>query len=1181
MKSKRTVARKSIGIFTLLFLLIFVLFVTSRNFFNKKIINDDPDSRVVLNTIDNREYGMPYINPEWIEYNRLSEEEKQHVEVIPSKYIYDYKPVTNLFGTYAALPSRFNLRDEYATPIYDQGKDGLCWAYSTATMMESNLKVTKGISTRFSPNHMSFVTASASYFNENYNVYSEDRQINDGLFAKYYFSFNRVLLAAGVIPATNPLSDPFEDNFDITRKYNYDDIFNVNNFDYTVDKTVNFPSYENTEEYRNMIKSFIKKYGGVKVFMSWGRSGYYNEELGLHYEYDDHGSGHAVVIVGWDDNFTYRGHKGAWIFQNSYGKTEGDRIFYISYDMDPKGMMELTGIINMEERTWDNVYNYTNYPLIEYNGFRIKQELGYDTFSVYETSTIPTSNPVAVSGTVQFTYNKDKAKSEKLNSVNFISASQNGKYQVYISPNGDKNNYLYLGEVETDMPGIQTIKVTDNIILDSDKFSVKIVSSNGVFYQYANVFTNIVTAKDSTEEVYTDVTMLSKNNAGNYSYKLTTFLPDSYVNGEFLNYTVNAKYNDISHNLYSGKYYPYNGKSEVLIYIPYETPLGSPITVTIKDKDNKNIVDKFTFNYELDVYNGDMLGSGTEDDPYMVSTIKQLKLISEIPSAYYKLANDIDLSLATVDEQEEIYYLGWVSLDPFGGVLDGDGHSIKNIVTKSEATTYYGIFKELKDATIKNIIFENISSEGNFDDKTNNGLLANSVINTKINNVVVSCDINSRIKNFISSGKSLVIDGLTIYSNIAADSYTHSLIGVDNGYNYVNNLSIISNKVLKVGNVLQMKNSYFINTDKTDSNPDSYFANIDQLSNVYLYTSQSSNNENIHTFSTVSDFSSQSLENINFNEDVWTKVSDDALPSLKAHNTLGVSKIDGDTEYSLNIGEKHLINYRILTPDAFYKNVEFSIDDDNIAYIDNGYVIGRNEGTTNLHIKSTDGSDVEFVVTINVNNNVVYYFDYGDRKETIVLESGSSYVLPTESGNDKLLVGWLEHGINKYEPGAEVLVYSSKDFVAVYSDDLLVNSKYMYDKNKKIIKNLCLIDVDEFISGLNIPDSYVVKVFNGDDELTTGNIPTGSVTRIYKNNNLVFEYTNSVLGDVYPDGIINSRDAGIIIQYLLDIAKLNNAQLFAADFSKDEQIRLNDVELIKHYVVHDFDYYERMCPNEG
>jgi len=1183
MKYSNNIKRKSIYMFSLLFLLVFVSFVTFKHFFNADVISD-PDTRIFFSGVDNKEYGMPYINPEWVEYNRLSDEEKANVTEVPAKYIYDYIPVSNLYGTYAALPSRYNLRDEYATPIYDQGEDGLCWAYSTATMMESNLKVTKGITTRFSPNHMAFVTASPSYYNDNYNVYTEDRIIGDGINAKYYFGFDRFMLSSGVIPATNHKEDIYEDDFDISRKYDYADIYNVNNFDYTVTDAVNFPIYENNEDYRNMLKSFIKNYGAVRIYMSWSnRDSYYNDEMSLHFDYDTYGSGHAVVLVGWDDNYTYRDHKGAWIIQNSYSKSEGDRMFYLSYDIDPVGIREITGIINMDERNWDNVYNFTNYPKVEFNGFKINQDIQLMTSSMHETSTTLSNNPVAIMGTAHFTYTKNKAKVEQLKMISIVTANQGGTFQVFVSPDGNKDNYIFLDNVTNNLPGIYSVKVSDNILLNSDNFSIKVVSSDGVFYQYVTAYTSIVEEKTSSSEVHSVATLLNKNNAGNYVYKLTTFIPEGYDNGE-LSYSITAfnRKTDTNQTLLNRKYNSYyNGNAEILYSVPYDLPIGTKINVKITGKNNQ-VIDTFSFNYDIDVYNGNMQGSGTEDDPYMVSTIEQLRLISAIPSAYYKLANDIDLSLATVDEREEIYYFGWMSLDGFGGVLDGDGHSIKNITTLSDTSDYLGIFKSLKGATIKNLIIENFSSSG-ASIETPTGALAKEAENVKIENVVFSGNLNSRTLNLIGSGSEIIINGLSMYVNVDNDSYVHKLIYDPSSTktNQVNNLSIISNKRIDVSELSSLRNAYFIATDAYNYGINNMFGNISYLENVYIYSSATSQNSEIHPFTNISDFSSLSLSEINFSDNVWNKISDNSLPVLKAHNTVGVSEISGTPEYNINIGEKKKINYSILTPNAFYKNVEFSIDDTDIADVVDGYVIGKGEGTTILHIKSTDGSEVIFDVTINVDNKIICYFDYGDRIDTLKVDYGEEITMPTESGNDKIIIGWLENGINKYNVGFKKNVYTSKEYVALYSDDILANSIYTYDKDKKIIKSICLVDVDTFINGLNIPNNYTAKIFNNDEEVTSGNIITDSITRIYNGDTLVVEYTNSVIGDVYKDGNINSRDAGLIIQYLVGMRELDDAQLYAADFSRDNQIRLNDVELIKHYVVHEYEYYERMCPNEG
>ena len=61
-----------------------------------------------------------------------------------------------------------------------------------------------------------------------------------------------VLLSSGVVAMKN---DKFNlqdtNNFDISNIVDYD------NFDYSVTNTVSFPRYQNTVEYRNMLKSFI------------------------------------------------------------------------------------------------------------------------------------------------------------------------------------------------------------------------------------------------------------------------------------------------------------------------------------------------------------------------------------------------------------------------------------------------------------------------------------------------------------------------------------------------------------------------------------------------------------------------------------------------------------------------------------------------------------------------------------------------------------------------------------------------------------------------------------------------------------------------------------------------------------------------------------------------------------
>lgn len=84
-------------------------------------------------------------------------------------------------------------------------------------------------------------------------------------------------------------------------------------------------------------------------------------------------------------------------------------------------------------------------------------------------------------------------------------------------------------------------------------------------------------------------------------------------------------------------------------------------------------------------------GSGTEDDPYLISTVEQLvEMRDGINSKhgtekYYKLTSDIDLSV--IDNWEPIG--GAYSENEFRGVFDGDGHEIKNMtISRSENNQY-------------------------------------------------------------------------------------------------------------------------------------------------------------------------------------------------------------------------------------------------------------------------------------------------------------------------------------------------------------------------------------------------------------------------------------------------------------------------------------------------------------
>lgn len=92
-------------------------------------------------------------------------------------------------------------------------------------------------------------------------------------------------------------------------------------------------------------------------------------------------------------------------------------------------------------------------------------------------------------------------------------------------------------------------------------------------------------------------------------------------------------------------------------------------------------------------------GSGTEADPYIITTAAELQSIQNNLAAYYRLGADIDLSGVTWTP------IGSTSA-PFTGQLDGNDKTIKNLALSSTITSvgFFGCITS--GAVIKNIIFQ-------------------------------------------------------------------------------------------------------------------------------------------------------------------------------------------------------------------------------------------------------------------------------------------------------------------------------------------------------------------------------------------------------------------------------------------------------------------------------------------
>ena len=98
-------------------------------------------------------------------------------------------------------------------------------------------------------------------------------------------------------------------------------------------------------------------------------------------------------------------------------------------------------------------------------------------------------------------------------------------------------------------------------------------------------------------------------------------------------------------------------------------------------------------------------GSGTEADPYLITTAKELDTMRKLSDTrspkYFKIVNDIDVS----DYADTWTPIGNSSQE-FGGIVDGNGKTIRGLRIDEADEMYVGLFAYLRNSVIKNLTVE-------------------------------------------------------------------------------------------------------------------------------------------------------------------------------------------------------------------------------------------------------------------------------------------------------------------------------------------------------------------------------------------------------------------------------------------------------------------------------------------
>jgi PGF-pre-PGF domain-containing protein/PGF-CTERM protein len=129
-------------------------------------------------------------------------------------------------------------------------------------------------------------------------------------------------------------------------------------------------------------------------------------------------------------------------------------------------------------------------------------------------------------------------------------------------------------------------------------------------------------------------------------------------------------------------------------------------------------------------------GSGTEQEPYNISTARELAAISQNSGANYTLVGDVDASETDQWQPAKWQFNSFRQSDATGflpvylsGSLDGNGHTITNITifTDGDAApgSYVGLFDSLANGQLSNLSVENATATESTG--SNTGLLVASV----------------------------------------------------------------------------------------------------------------------------------------------------------------------------------------------------------------------------------------------------------------------------------------------------------------------------------------------------------------------------------------------------------------------------------------------------------------------
>lgn len=403
---------------------------------------------------------------------------------------------------YTSLPTTYDARTRgQVSSIKNQNPWGTCWCFTTMGAMESSL---------LSQEYYSDVDLSEYHLiNYNYQSVVDPLSGTAGDSVKYKGSITQYMDVGGAVSiAYHALANWMGAVDEDVAGY---PTGKVEVLEHTTEKAylqdiVHLQQmYELYKGDVGAVKTEIMNYGAVAasfyyddVYFNENTAGYYNDV----YDY----SNHAILIVGWDDNYSKDNFlsapsvDGAWLVKNSWGTYFGDDgYFWLSYE-DTSLQDDMYVLVAETSDNYDHNYQYDG----SYMDFNIEGTSAANVFQIAKGDT-----------------------KEVLEAVSFQMPSTNTKYSIQIYTDLDNASNPTSGIAQLDKPltgetlyqGYYTVKLPEGIELNPGQtFSVVIEIEEG-----------------------TPVFVIE----GSYVWNNTTYTSDAGENQSFLDYTGNGNWMDV------------------------------------------------------------------------------------------------------------------------------------------------------------------------------------------------------------------------------------------------------------------------------------------------------------------------------------------------------------------------------------------------------------------------------------------------------------------------------------------------------------------------------------------------------------------------------------------------------------------------------------------------------------